>query len=588
MAGGVLARAGTRFGGVAAWVGQHPHASVVGIALLAWVYAAFTADGSRVPAYGLLEVVPPVAFAALCAMVIGFSVAATRANPSPRVLAAYVVVTTFMLHALPPIVYDNLRASWAWKHVGIVDYIQRFDAVQPGIEVQAVYHNWPGFFGLSAMVNETGGLASSLSYAAWAPLFFNLLSVLALFVLYRAFTTDRRLIWTATLLFVLGNWVGQDYFAPQALAFLLYVVVLAILLRWFRTSPAPEQALTGTARSVMLGVVTVSLVTISISHQLTPVMILISLGLLVVFRVVRPVWPLILSGLVTVGWLASYAYTYVAPNLQKALLDLGGVQDNVSSGIADTSVVSAAQANVSSVARLLTVAAVAMAAIGFARGRRSDRSQRRGVALLAAAPVLLIVVSPYGGEGIFRAYLFALPFLAFLAAQAWFPAGRFGKSIMTAATLAVVGVVASGGFLVSAYGADQRMVFSDQEVAAAAFVFDDAASGSLLIQGSRDYPTQFHNYENLTYVTLDASYEHTVEKVMEDPAGTLADWMADPQYSDAYLLVTKSQMTSTSRLGTLPEPGLQGVVDSVRASADFDVAFENDDAVVFVLAEEES
>ncbi len=303
-----------------------------------------------------------------------------------------------------------------------------------------------------------------------------------------------------------------------------------------------------------------------------------------VFRVVRPVWPLILSGLVTVGWLSTFAYTFVAPNLQKALLDLGGVQDNVASGIADTSVVSGAQANVSTVARLLTVAAVAMAAIGFARSRRWSPSKRRGVALLAAAPLLLLVVSPYGGEGLFRSYLFALPFLAFLAAQAWFPAGRFGKTTMTAVTLAVVGVVAAGGFLVSAYGADQRMVFSDQEVAAASFVYDDAAPGSLLIQGSRDYPTQFHNYENLTYVTLDASYEHTVDKVMDDPAGTLAGWMADPEYTDAYLLVTKSQMASTSRLGTLPEPGLQGVVDSVRASADFDVAFENDDAVVFVLA----
>src|SRR4029453_5030138 len=47
--------------------------------------------------------------------------------------------------------------------------------------------------------------------------------------------TDVR--WIGLWLFLLGNWVGQDYLAPQAFAFLLTMAVLAIGLAWLRKGP---------------------------------------------------------------------------------------------------------------------------------------------------------------------------------------------------------------------------------------------------------------------------------------------------------------------------------------------------------------
>ena len=50
--------------------------------------------------------------------------------------------------------------------------------------------------------------------------------------------------WLAGFLFVVGNWVGQDYFSPQSFNYLLYLVFVAILVNWFidpgRSDAAPD------------------------------------------------------------------------------------------------------------------------------------------------------------------------------------------------------------------------------------------------------------------------------------------------------------------------------------------------------------
>ena len=55
------------------------------------------------------------------------------------------------------------------------------------------------------------------------PPFFNVLLIGPLFLIFRTFTADRRLVWSAIVIFFLGAWVGQDYFAPQACVYFLYL-----------------------------------------------------------------------------------------------------------------------------------------------------------------------------------------------------------------------------------------------------------------------------------------------------------------------------------------------------------------------------
>ncbi len=576
--------------------GTRRHVTAMVLAGVLWLVGAIGVAWTASGGYGLVEILPLTVFAALFILIVGFALAVTR-HDSTIVPGAYTVLLTVFLHALPAVIYPLVRFSWAWKHIGIVDYILRFDAVDPTVAVDNVYHYWPGFFGVAAVATQSAGFDSAASFAAWAPLVFNLLSVLTLFTLYRSFTDDRRLIWTGIWLFVLANWVGQDYFAPQALAFFLYIVVLTILVRWFAKVPQPKPGkripMTGAAESldrsstagiVLSGIVAVSMVAIAVSHQLTPVMLVVALIALTLFRVIKPVWPPVAMIIFTLMWMFGFARDFVASRLADILSSFGGLQANLETGVSNLAVASVAQTNVALTSRLLTVGVILLGGIGFLRLVRWVRVPKAAV-VLGAAPAVIVVLSPYGGEGLFRAYLFALPFVVFFGAALWFPVRVVGRKWITAVGLVLLSVVMLGAFLVAEFGADERQVFTAQELEGARYVYEHGAPGSLLVQGSRDYPTQFTNYENFVYVTLDRSYPHTLGRLADDPTGTLVEWMTDPQYTDGFILITRSQLASVERLGTMITPSLPFVVEALEESDQFEVAFENDDAVVFVLAD---
>ena len=129
-----------------------------------------------------------------------------------------------------------------WKHVGVIDYIATNGIHFNLVGELGVYQGWPGFFALNAVLTSASGLHTALSYAPWVLLLNDLLWLGPVILIARAFTSDQRLIWTTAWLFELGNWVGQDYFSPQAFAFFLYLTVIAVCLRWLwhpRIGPPP-------------------------------------------------------------------------------------------------------------------------------------------------------------------------------------------------------------------------------------------------------------------------------------------------------------------------------------------------------------
>ena len=97
----------------------------------------------------------------------------------------------------------------------------------------SAYDQWPGCVTLDAGLVRAFGVESAASYANWAPIVLGLLTMPVLVLIYRTFCQDWRLVWTAVWIFQLANWVGQDYFAPQGLAYLLHLAVIAVVLRHF-------------------------------------------------------------------------------------------------------------------------------------------------------------------------------------------------------------------------------------------------------------------------------------------------------------------------------------------------------------------
>ena len=197
---------------------------------------------------------------------------------------------------------------------------------------------------------------------------------------------------------------------------------------------------------------------------------------------------------------------------------------------------------------------------------------------------VLVAANDFGGEILFRAYLFAMPFLALFGAWALVaPTGRRAGGLRTA-VLSTVSLCLFGGFLLAHFGKDRSYHFSKEEVAAATFLDRTAESPTLLVEGNRNYPAQFLNYERFVYVPISEEPDGTVRTILADPVNRLEGWLADSRFTHAYVLITRSQKADVEAEGNLPRGSLESIESALRNSTRFVVAFENRDATIFTLA----
>lgn len=495
-----------------------------------------------------------------------------------RQVLPYLLTFIVLIHGTPAVLYGSLRYSWAWKHVGIVDFVLRTGTVDPSVRQLAVYHQWPGFFSSAATLTEVVGADNALTMATWGPVFFNLVICLVLVLLLDTLTSDRRIVWLAATIFYVTNWVGQDYFAPQAFTYVLYLGVITMVLQRF-----PRDVRNHVGRSwrsgSTAGVIALAIVATATSHQLTPVMLTIALLVLAITRRARAWRFALLSVAVNGLWAITWARPFVSKQVSIIEERFGAVAENAGRTLADTDLQSPGQALVSLLGRLTVVAIVGLGAVGFLR--RWHQGHREWVSgLLVAAPASVLIVNDYGGEVVFRVVLFAMPFLAYLAAHAisstkrvWSPT----QSLITGAIAASLLV----GFLFGYYGKDRQYYFTIDEIEAVEYLETTAIDGSLLVTLNANYPNLTDRYERFTIVPITAEPDRSLERILADPVEVLSTWLDDPRYADSYLLITRSQLIEVTDLGEVPVPAVLQLATSLRNSSAFDRVFETDDAVVY-------
>ncbi len=542
------------------------------LAVGGWTASLWRADPRDMTTYGLLSLFDLGTYAALALLVGGFLISLAKNKPE-WLLALYLTTCIGLIHGTPAVLYKTLRYSWAYKHVGIVDYIQRTGAVDPSIAVGSIYHNWPAFFTAGALLTELAGSPDALRIATWAPVAFNLMNLLVLRYVYRGLTRNRRLIWLGLFFFFVINWVGQDYFSPQAMAYVGYLAVVGLLIR--RSS----------RRAATLVPFVLIVAVVSASHQITPMMLLLAVTALVVLRRASGWYLPLLAGVLVAGWAFSAARSYTWPNIMELVVGLGRPVANAGETLEKTATIATgSQLAVIWGGRYVVLLATALALLGVWRSWRV-RGLRITAVLLMVLPGVLVLVTGFGGEVLFRSFLFAAPFISFLAAAACLPRDGRGFPRRNLLLTTVVTVALLPGFLLSYYGKEHENYFTPAEVAAVSWVDDHARPGSLLVEGSRNYPTQFSNYERFTYVPIDREPEESWRKLLADPTDRLDDWLSNPDYTDAYVLITRSQKIAVDDNGSLPRGSLQRVEDALRASPKFRVVDDTGDAVVFSLAD---
>lgn len=464
---------------------------------------------------GLAAVLPPTFWAGLLLLNLAMLAALRSPRASPALMLVLQLSLCFMVYGTPAFVSGTPRTEVVWRHLGIAGVLTESGTVDPGIDA---YFNWPGFFaGLGALLETTG--IDSTSVALWAPVGNGMLWVLGVACIVRALTDNEQHLWLALWFFTLTNWIDQDYLSSQAFAYFLYLVALALVLTLL--SARPGVSLQGSvasfgivsgarawwsgrvlgepsARLRVTGVLLtlVFCVTIVISHQLTPFVLLASVGVLTVLgRVAAPRLGAIIA-IVVVLWLCTAASTYLAGHPLLFIEDSGAVESNVADRLGG----SPGHVLVVQMRVAMALACWGLAGVGFLRLRRAGVRDLRP-ALLIAVPLAMVPVHTYGGEMLLRATLFAAPFTAYLAAAALMSS----KPRMTptrSVVLAVVCTVLAVGLVVSRFGNTRFDMFTEAEIGGVARLYEIAPAGSLLIAGAHPTPWRHRDYTAYRHTTL--------------------------------------------------------------------------------------
>jgi len=405
----------------------------IGIGL--WAYGVSRTNATALGPYGLPPVLPTAFWAGVVLIVVSAAVELGRDHPSGWRMCLHAVALAVMLYGTAPLVYSQGRYSWLYKTIGPVQYINANGRLNTQIDI---YQNWPGFFALAAWFGKVAGVASPLAYAKWAQLTFELAALPLLYLAYDALSLTSRQRWLGLLLYTGTNWIGQDYFSPQALGTVLSLGIMAIALRWFYIGNSPvriwlpwtrsarraDRARSGPAASrarypALLGFALLLMYfVLSFEHELSPYILAVQLGILAVLGLLRPRWLPILFAAIAVGYLVPH-FSFV--NSQYGLLNsVGQFFSNARPPAFQATSVPAAQRLILHSQEALSLGMWCLALAGALLCRRSGRTVLT-LALLAFSPFLTLVLLAYGQEGVLRVYLFSLPWTAALAAMALAP-----------------------------------------------------------------------------------------------------------------------------------------------------------------------
>ncbi|WP_432495039.1 serine/threonine protein kinase [Kineococcus gypseus] len=391
----------------------------------------------RLDEAGALGLLPVVGWRVVLAVVLlacASAWALTRPRPDTPLLVAAALLLAAIAYTTAAVADGSGSVPVGWVHVGFAEQITLTGTVPGGVDAR---FSWPGFFAAAAQLAALSGAPDARAFLVAAPVVHTALALPGLFVVARAVTRSVRWAWVGVFCHLLANWYQQDYFAPQAIAFVGYVTVLAVALRLLDGAAVPRPAgATRTARALQVVrrvpglptgetaatvrrtwfLVVLLALAITVGHQLTPLALIAQAAVLALTGLTRFRLLWLVTGVTLAGWFAHGATDYWTGHLVSVLGEIGRPGDSLDAGVGarlvgDPLYQRAQFARMASSGLLFALGAAGLLVL-----------RRRRVALALAgtalAPFGLLLVQSYGGEVLIRCFLYASPLLAPLAAVA--------------------------------------------------------------------------------------------------------------------------------------------------------------------------
>jgi hypothetical protein len=329
---------------------------------------------------------------------------------------------------------------------------------------------------------------------------------------------------------------------------------------------------------------------ITVSHQLTPFVMLLPLAALVVLGVVKPrVWlPLALIAVLA---------AFVGPRLggvasQYHLFDF----DLVANAAGNAGTWRTSEQEFSAVVARTLAIGIWLAALGGIWLHIKRPGRVLVPAILGFLPILTLAGGNYGGEAIYRVFAFSLPFAALLIADLWagprFRERLLGKKIRRRFVVGASGLLLAAIMLAALQGLQGQLVVhqvSRTDITAAEYLYAHAEPDSSVVLAAPNFPTKLRgNYDefNTKLTAVDVS-------LIGDPYfdGNLnASRVTDVESyiralgtRTSYLVVSDAMENYTEYFGLSPAGSMTSLETGLRNDPDWTVFYQAKGITIFRL-----
>lgn len=492
---------------------------VVGVVL--WSVSLFYINISGVNGLGFAAVFSPLTWLALAVSTTALLLTIFTLSSGSRwfwpLCIGGLLEMLLVIHGTPMILESAPRFFEAYQHIGFIEYVYRTHAHSTAINYRL---SWFGAFGMAATLAGTAGPPALIGAVRWTPLVFDTVILIPVHSITRRFVPNPRTRALVLVVFVIGNWIGQDYLSPQALAYFLSMTVIALLLhlapfdgtsliRWhdWRSRMRERWLEWNTGRQAPVAVLAVAgIITLAIvlAHQISPIMVL---GLVVVLSLVGVIsvryFPLVVFGSI-LTYLSVGAGSFWIGNISRIF----GV--NTQSGQSVSLVNILRQNLIERLQQFGLAEVVAFTRFGLTlvllvlAGAYSWLNRRdsivKVVAPLAVVPYVILLMTGYGGEALLRAFFFSLPFVSILVAH--FITSR-AVSARSIAIWCIALVVLAAGTEFARYGNEQFEQISHDQLVTMTWLYNAIPRGTTMLAFGSAEPINFLNYGNYTTYQMD-------------------------------------------------------------------------------------
>lgn len=388
-----------------------------------WLVSALLATRVVPGNGGFLRSISVLWYVGIIAVVAGIALA----RRAPESFAAAAVVSLVgALTITPALVYGMPEVQTAGKHIELVQTILHTHRLHPGA---GIYDAYSGFFSAIAWLCALARVKDSLGIATFWPFIVGLIGLVELRWLLGAVIRSPFRIWAAATLAILANTVEESYFSPQSVGLVLGVGIFAIVL---------DRSAGATAAKLRAAVLPLAGCALAVTHELSPFIVGGVLVVLALARCGRPRWAAAAILVPAGAWALvnrSVVSSFVSLSNLLSLSNFEPPKLATPPGLARAAV---SIASFDALVLGLLVLCV-LAAVGWLRNR--GKRWAWGCVLAAAVGLAFTAVNPYNNEGIYRAILFAIPWLGVLAAHAL--GARAGRWAPAAFAVIAIGMLAT-------------------------------------------------------------------------------------------------------------------------------------------------